>query len=375
MDELEESKGYRVAMNKFSNINWAAFLLGGFWWPLWNKFYGWAAISFTATLFLSVAGLRLGVVGPALSFTIQQFMMSFIAIYFALQGNRMLSDRIQAFELEPGEERATRDWTYKRQRRQTALGIFLLIFLCVISLLVIPYLFYGSITFANLLISITVQVAPFAILLILAPQYYPGKNELLADSEDVPLQKQEDQAAKKSFPTPSRTVLSALIILVLFGLLILVQEGMFAPERQATVENSPEVLEVIAGEYREVGVYSGDGSLGRRIGGYDEIYTFNRDSTFSFQFLSGNISEGVFSVERVAFSDAESIVGDFEDPFTQSRFMQSIAGQINAGWYHINLFNDMGPRFDDEILMSIVDEEIFVYWIDSGVIYAVERLR
>ncbi|MCL2606236.1 MAG: hypothetical protein FWD93_03040 [Coriobacteriia bacterium] len=92
-------------MNKFSNINWAAFLLGGFWAALnkiWSWFFLWLVIFLISSRSVEVL-IALERHGEVLAYAynadvhitiiiIGNIAMNIIAIYLTLQGSRMISE-------------------------------------------------------------------------------------------------------------------------------------------------------------------------------------------------------------------------------------------------------------------------------------------
>ena len=106
-------------MNRFSNINWAAFLLGGMWgsyngfkkWLfLWIPLYLAVAYAFFADFFL------VALLGYCF--------MAAITVYLTLQGNRMLSNEVLSMELRAGVEDKKRMRIAARQRKLAMYGVW-----------------------------------------------------------------------------------------------------------------------------------------------------------------------------------------------------------------------------------------------------------
>jgi len=111
-------------MDKFSNINWTAFLFGCLksdkysLLTAWVYWYGvvlaikWAVVSF------------LDIVTPVfiLGFYIP---LAIASVYFALQGNRLLLRKIEAQELSPEKEEEERMMVAARQKKFIQLGILM----------------------------------------------------------------------------------------------------------------------------------------------------------------------------------------------------------------------------------------------------------
>ena len=121
-------------MNKSSSINWAAFFLGGFLWPLINRFYGWALAYSISALFITT--IVFGVVGSDITFLVVSFAVAPIvawifAVYFVFRGNRMLSDRIEKTTLTFEEKQEAVEWIRKSQGRQVVGGIAYVIYVYV----------------------------------------------------------------------------------------------------------------------------------------------------------------------------------------------------------------------------------------------------
>jgi len=118
-------------MNNSLSINWAAFLLGGFLWPLLNRFYGWA-LTYSISA-LSITAIVFAVVGSDTTFMIVSFVVApFVAwpfaVYFMFRGNRMLSDRIEKTTLTFEEKQEAVEWVRRSQRRQVIGGIAFVIY-------------------------------------------------------------------------------------------------------------------------------------------------------------------------------------------------------------------------------------------------------
>jgi len=357
-------------MNRFSNINWAAFFLGALWWPLWNRFWAWAAVPFVSMFAVTLLGFRLGPSGVPLTIMIHQFIMGVVSIYLALRGNRMFVDRIEVQELSPEEERAAKDWAYRSQRRQTVFGVFLsLLFLFAGLITLIPGISSGTIPFSSIVMPLITQVTFVVILLVLAPYYSSGKNELLLDGEVMSLREQKERAGKGRFSKSSKIALSALVVLVLFAVSFLAQSGVFTPERQISVENDSEVLEAIAGEYKVTASFLRSNFVTSRADSPTEIYTLNPDSSFSVQRSPDAVRIGIFAAERIVVGDIENVI---DDNWTIRRAVEE---QADADWYHAVLFDDRDIWFDNEILISIADDNIFICRLDFDSVLIVERLR
>ncbi|MCL2746013.1 MAG: hypothetical protein FWE48_02825 [Coriobacteriia bacterium] len=205
-------------MSRFSDINWAAFLLGGFWWPILNRFYGWAAGYWIAMIIVaSVGSVSFGASGMAASLMLSQVTMIVFAVYLALYGNRMLVDRIDVADLSPEEKRGAKEWTYRSQRRQT-IGGALFVLLSYVGPALFTFLVLGDIVLLGLLIiALAIHVAALAILLILAPRYSFGRNELLVDVDVGTAQETSDQTGVSRLSARSKIALAAIGILIFVG--------------------------------------------------------------------------------------------------------------------------------------------------------------
>jgi len=166
-------------MRRFSNINWAAFLLGGFLWALFNKFYlwivPWVLIGIAANLLLA-SGLN-----DSILFTYAgSFLGTLITAYLAFNGNNMLSKRVIRMELSPESELKERAVIYGRQRTQIMWGIILRTALYAWT----GYLLYvDTISTYGFFVPIMLDAFLVVTTLILAAKFHSGKNELFSEGK------------------------------------------------------------------------------------------------------------------------------------------------------------------------------------------------
>ena len=167
-------------MNRFSNINWAAFLLGSNW-AMSNGFKAWsflylaavtvvfASVYFLETFFIVVLGVY-----PALAF---------ISIYLALQGNHMVVKAIQKEELSSEEENEERLIAAARQQKLlvssvTSRPFYYLIFALVPGFfLVSGYHVTETPPSLFLLLFIMLAIDAVALMLVLVIAYVRGDTE------------------------------------------------------------------------------------------------------------------------------------------------------------------------------------------------------
>jgi len=110
-------------MNRFSNINWTAFLYGAGW-PKWRKpvlawSYGWPV-----ALFIVWPLAFFGIFIPTLILLLY-IPLAGASIYFALQGNSLLLEKIKKLELDPEEEQKERMIAAARQERFLLKGVLI----------------------------------------------------------------------------------------------------------------------------------------------------------------------------------------------------------------------------------------------------------
>jgi len=129
-------------MSKFSNINWAAFLLGGMW-GNYNNFKIWGTLWLPLFLLLLCVFLT----GFTLLGVFIYFFMAAISAHLALQGNRMLSSKIHSEMMEPEIEDKERMIVAARQRKLAMYGLWSK-----------PYYFYFLIGLAASIPAVELQI-------------------------------------------------------------------------------------------------------------------------------------------------------------------------------------------------------------------------
>jgi len=161
-------------MREFSNINWAAFLLGGLWGFI-NKYYLWGFSWFAVNVFANVilrAGIYYDIVSGstivAVSIGSRHILMATIAVYLAMKGNEMTFVRMWH------EQRAGKHFIPMQKHKQVALGLLY-------RLLSYALIVYSALTGVHsmwiLPLVLAIDMLSLAALLLLALRYHP-KNEL-----------------------------------------------------------------------------------------------------------------------------------------------------------------------------------------------------
>jgi len=126
-------------MNKFSNINWAALLLGGAW-GSYNNFKQWTYLWVAAAAVIYLAAF----IGSSFMFLGAYTFMAATAVYLALQGNDMLSKEIQKKELSLEEEQKERATASARQQKLLIYGVLFRPFVYYFTLGFVPARFLMS---------------------------------------------------------------------------------------------------------------------------------------------------------------------------------------------------------------------------------------
>jgi len=174
-------------MDKFSNINWAAFLLGGLW-GFFNKFPLW---TFLWVLAFLVANFRIrvgdvfvggthGDIGSVDILTLAvglsgYVLMSMGAIYLALRANHILLRDIQKRGMSLEDETRERAKASAHQHKQLIYGIVYKVY----SYTAIGYsVSIGMISEHVLFTLLGIDVLSLAVVLVLAPRLHPRENEL-----------------------------------------------------------------------------------------------------------------------------------------------------------------------------------------------------
>ena len=106
-------------MNKLSNINWAALLLGGVW-GTYNNVKLWSGLWVIAGTAI-LLGAWIGSVSIILS---SYVILAALSVYLALQGNHLVSKEIRKKELSAEAEQEERIAASARQRKLLIYGIF-----------------------------------------------------------------------------------------------------------------------------------------------------------------------------------------------------------------------------------------------------------
>ncbi|MCL2606447.1 MAG: hypothetical protein FWD93_04125 [Coriobacteriia bacterium] len=165
-------------MNRFSNINWAAFLLGSLWgnrnnFKMWTNW--WVAVG-SGVILAFFFGSSSDFAFVYLCFYVFTVIT---AVYLGLYGNRMLLREIQKQELGLKEDLELRMEVSARQRKQLVYGVFFK-----------PFFFYflmGSIAFRGMpllyFVMLAIDVLAFATILLLALRKNCKEGELYSDAK------------------------------------------------------------------------------------------------------------------------------------------------------------------------------------------------
>jgi len=115
-------------VNRFSNINWTAFLFGCLWasddeaFSLWESVwaYWWGVVFVIVWLLAFFAGLTI----PALTLMLY-IPLAVASAYFALKGNALLLRGIRELELNSEEEQTRRMMSAARQKKYLKIGVLM----------------------------------------------------------------------------------------------------------------------------------------------------------------------------------------------------------------------------------------------------------
>lgn len=387
-----------ACINKFTNINWAAFLWGGVFWALWNRFYGLAIGSLVALFVAGSIGSSFGEAGIALSSMVQWLIPHALALYLALNGNRMLAERIERKDLSLKGKENAKFWVHQSQKRQAVAGIICIVGFCTAAIALANLWTFAGVVASSLLPAIVTFLIALVVLLIFALIFHSGKNELLQSSEL--------ESVTEPTPEPLTFAIRAsrrlrdnrtkvpwifagiMLTLLLAGIavpLVLEERGVtFAPlTRQGLIEArqdeilatdiDPSTLSAIAGQYRATVEYvSSSGTHFRRPSAMVSHYAINSDRTFIFSLQSGGTFRGVFSAEEIAFSD----IADIVDSDNAVSCMKFIEDRIGANWYHLALFGDELFQPEGDLFISIVGDDVIFYLFSfQTATVPVERIR
>lgn len=171
-------------MNKFSNVNWAAFLLGGFW-GIFNGIFLWIMIVWGIAFALSFRSAEIihsvGTHGDVIlrAFSVEAHILTIVccyvlmnacSIYLAAKGNHILSERIQKGNLGTLKEVEARAVVRVRQRWQI---------LCGAPFRIMMYFFMAQPSTILFFLLLVIDVLSFAIVLYLAEKLHQKKEWII----------------------------------------------------------------------------------------------------------------------------------------------------------------------------------------------------
>jgi len=177
-------------VHRFSNINWAAFLLGTPWGGF-NRFFGWLVLALATVAVIMFGFFYGGFLGDrsadatsaaiAIAIVLTGYIsMGVAAVYLALRGNHMLSEEIKQKRWSLEKETTIRVRASARQYKQLMWGIVLKLWFYFslvrgLSTSELP----DYVIFAPFII----DTLSFAAVLALAAVLHEGKNELYSGNE------------------------------------------------------------------------------------------------------------------------------------------------------------------------------------------------
>jgi len=363
-------------MNRFSNINWAAFLWGGFFWTLWNRFYGWTAALFIAIVVVNAFGTTFSVTGIVVSSMISGLIQTAAAIYFALNGNRMLAERIDRKDLSSDEKFDAKFWTLGSQKRQVK-GALVFIAVSYVAIMILTDMWIYDFNVLLDTIGVLVPLAvTLALLLILASIFYSGRDDLFQSDEakhssesTSELLASEGRVSKLLRGNRSKApwIFASVILVLMFAAIAI---PLFLQEQEVRTIRAREeailatdadlaIRPVIAGEYRTVAEYVGSSGTHFRSSETSIVhYALNDDFTFALTLDSGDIWRGVFTAEEIEPEAIENVVSRADQ-----RNMKFLNDRIGADWYHLALFEDISFTPVGDLFISIADDDIIFYLV------------
>ena len=186
-------------INRFSNINWAAFLLGGLW-GWFNRFSFWTFL-WAMTVYLLLASIGSVSIPTKYGFASMFIAMSAIAIWLALRGNRMLLDDIRENGFSPEKEQEERATTSLQQQNQALYGFIykVSLYLWMITRVDDHSIFSLSMLFVLLVIDILSLLLVLTIALVFnveKNELYPKGKFKFKLAHEVPVRRPRRQKAK-----------------------------------------------------------------------------------------------------------------------------------------------------------------------------------
>ena len=175
----KDSKPYKPG--RFSNINWAVFLLGPALWCFLNRLYLVPILFFLALAVSTFADIE----RPAI---VMVSVWGVLNVYFALYGNQIISKRIMRKGFDSKFEERERRKERVRQYKQLRLGGWIIALTSFLMMILLFLVDLPVLTWLELCAALAVQyIVPLALTLLLASKLHPEKNEIHAGELDEQL--------------------------------------------------------------------------------------------------------------------------------------------------------------------------------------------